>query len=69
MTKILFFRKKLSKVGFFCQRAILKSYEEYKERKTKVLFPNYLGNNFRLDTSRFIKTINHPQIQIISFRH
>ncbi len=69
MTKTLFYRKIFSKAGSFCQRVILKSYEEYKESKSKELFPNYLGNNFRLDTSRFTKTINHPPIQIISFRH
>ncbi len=69
MTKILFFRKKLSRAGFFCQRVILKSYEEHKDSKTKELFKNYLLNSRRLDTVSFVKTIYHSRIQMISFKH
>ena len=65
MTKILFFRKTFLRTVFFKQPLILKYYEEYKSNKAQKRFKNLMLNNGSLTVGSLVKTIYHPQIQMI----
>ncbi len=69
MTKNLLFRKAFLRAGFFKQFLIFKSYEEYKSNKTQQRFNNLLRNSRNLDIGSFVKTIYHPQIQMVLLKH
>lgn len=67
MTKILLFRKTFLRVIFFKQPLILKSYEEYRSNSDKALkrFKNLILNDGSPTMGDLVKTIYHPQIQMI----